>query len=204
MDEDLNMRSSRLFVATTISVIAAALLSILAGLAIGIDAAAAKDFPPFGDHGDRQTTATCPAKQFLVGARVRAGDWMDEIALICAPYTSDGVTGTRSTTAPFGGNGGAAPVDKTCAANEIIVGVGLLMTPDNRQVRMLRFNCASLKTPTTHSLDVGNTTHGAPSNIRQDCPPDEAIVGMKINYGLHVNAIGVMCSHRPQVAPQGH
>ena len=39
------------------------------------------------------------------------------------------------------------------------------MTPGNRQVRMLRFNCVS--------------------TIRQDRPADEAIVGMKINYGLH-------------------
>ncbi len=75
------------------------------------------------------------------------------------------------------------------------------MTPGNRQVGMLRFNCVSLKTPTNHDLDARNTAHGVPSTIRQDCPADEAIVGMKINYGLHVNAIGVMCGHRPQLTP---
>jgi len=66
---------------------------------------------------------------------------------------------------------------------------------------MLLFNCAAMKTPTHHDLAVGNTTHEAPSKIRQDCPADQAIVGMRINYGLHVNAIGVMCGVKPQLAP---
>lgn len=190
------MRSTRMLIAAAVSITAAALLGALAGLTIGVGAAAAKDFNPFGDRGDHQVTDKCPANQFLVGTRVRVGDWMDQMAIICAPVR-DGTTGARTTGQPHGGTGGAAPVDKTCAPNEIIVGVGLLMTPGNRQVRMLRFNCASMKTPTHHDLDVGNTTHGAPSNIRQDCPADEAIVGAKINYGLHVNAIGVMCGRKP-------
>lgn len=179
-------------------IIAACVFATLVAIGGG---AVAKDFDPFGDRGDHQGSDKCPAKQFLVGARVRVGDWMDQIAIICAPLNSEGITGTRTTGQPRGGTSGAAPVDKTCAPNEIIVGVGLLMTPENRQVRMLRFNCASMRAPTRHDLDVGNTTHGAPSNIRQDCPADQAIVGIKINYGLHVNAIGVMCGVKPQLAP---
>lgn len=196
------MRSSRVSIAAAGSISAAAGLCVLAGLAFGVGTAAAKDFPPFGDRGDHQTTASCAAKQFLVGTRVRVGDWMDEIALICAPIdSSQNKTGPMTAGNPFGGNGGAAPQNHECAPNEIIVGVGILMTPDNRQVRVLNFNCASLKTPTNHELPVGNTSHGAVAKIRQDCPAGEAIVGMKINYGLHVNAIGVMCGAKPTLAP---
>jgi hypothetical protein len=29
--------------------------------------------------------------------------------------------------------------------------------------------------------------------VRQDCPNDEAVTGMHIHYGKHVNAIGLIC-----------
>jgi hypothetical protein len=43
-----------------------------------------------------------------------------------------------------------------------------------------------------HDIDLGNTTHGAPT-VRQDCPNDEAVTGMHIHYGKYVNAIGLIC-----------
>jgi hypothetical protein len=175
---------------------------------VAMDAAAAKNFDAFGGRGDAHADVKCPDHQFLVGLTVKVGDWVDQMSITCAPLDSNGATGPHSPGkdqkggTAFGGTGGGQPKETTCAPDEVIMGVGLLMTPQNRQVRLFRFNCASMKKPTRHDLDIGNTTHGAPSNQRQDCPADEAVTGIKINYGHHVNAIGLMCGRRPEQLPQ--
>jgi hypothetical protein len=83
-----------------------------------------------------------------------------------------------------------------------MTGVAFLFTPDNKQVRLLSFHCVSLKVAGyAHDLFIGNTKHGGPSNIRQDCMPGEAINGLKVNYGKHVNAVGISCAAIPIQAP---
>jgi hypothetical protein len=181
--------------------IGAAMLSLLA-CCFAPDGVIAKEFPPFGDRGDAQAADHCKPGTFLVGLRVRSGDWIDQIQMICAPLDNHGSTAGERNQGPVrGGNGGGAPVETTCGPHEIIMGVGLAMTPGNRQVRMFRFNCASFaKGGGRHDIDLGNTTHGGPT-VRQDCPNDEAVTGMQIHYGKHVNAIGLICGHRPQQLP---
>jgi hypothetical protein len=178
--------------------IAAMSVSLLACL-LASDGVAAKEFPPFGDRGDIQAKEYCKTGTFLIGLRVRSGLWVDQIQMICAPFDNHGSTaGERYLSPVRGGDGGGPPAETTCGAGEIIMGVGLLMTPGNRQVRMFRFNCASFQGHGRHDIDLGNTTHGAPT-VRQDCPNDEAVTGMHIHYGKHVNAIGLICGHRPQM-----
>lgn len=167
--------------------------------------ALAKVFPPIGDHGDVQLKQPnlCPARNFLIGLRVRVGDWMDQLTMICGQVDSNGNVMRSSASQPaFGGNGGAAPVDVTCDANEIMNGVAFLFTPENRQVRLLSFNCVSMKTAGAHhDLNIGNKTHGPPTKTRQDCPPSEAINGLMVNYGAHVNGVGIACAEKPELAP---
>jgi hypothetical protein len=167
--------------------------------------ALAKVFPPIGDHGDVQLKQPdlCPAKSFLIGLRVRVGDWMDQLTIICGQLDSSGnVTGHWVSPHAFGGNGGAAPVDVTCGANEIMNGVAFLFTPENRQVRLLSFHCVPMKPGgAVNDLIIGNKTHGGPSNTRQDCPPSEAINGLMVNYGAHVNGVGIACAEKPDMAP---
>jgi hypothetical protein len=67
--------------------IAAVIMSLLTSL-IAIDGAAAKEFPPFGDRGDAQATDRCKPGTFLIGLKVRSGDWVDQIEMICAPRPS--------------------------------------------------------------------------------------------------------------------
>ena len=180
--------------------IAVAIVSLL-GLLIATDGVAAKDFPPFGGRGDIQSKEYCKTGTFLIGLKVRSGLWVDQIQMICAPLDSNGSTSGERYLGPVrGGEGGGGPVETTCGPGEIIVGVGLAMTPENRQVRMFRFNCASMRIAGHHDIDLGNTTHGAPT-VRQDCPHDQAVIGMQIHFGKHVNAIGLMCGHRPQQLP---
>jgi hypothetical protein len=191
--------------------IAAAILGLQVAFAI-TGAAGAKDFDAFGGSGDRQNADRCPAGQFLNGLTIRSGLWVDQAAIVCVPMANDGSTGAVWHGPGRGGNGGGPPQQITCAPNEIIVGVGLQMTP-NRQVRALRFNCAMTKKPGRHDITLGNPlsdrpncrpsprSHCNPPDVRQDCPADQAVIGVKINSGAHVNAIGLMCGHRPQVLP---
>jgi hypothetical protein len=166
--------------------------------------ALAKIFPPIGDHGDVQLKQPdlCPTKNFLIGLRVRVGDWMDQLALICGQLDSNGSVTGHAVGQPRGGVGGAAPVDMTCGANEIMTGVAFLFTPENRQVRLLSFHCVPMKAGSAaNDLIIGNKTHGPPTQTRQDCPPDEAINGLMVNYGQHVNAVGIACAEKPYMAP---
>jgi hypothetical protein len=170
--------------------------------------ALAEIFNLIGDHGDHQAAQPDFCKDnhdnhsFLIGLRVRVGDWMDELAIICGDLDSSGNVTGRWVGPARGGSGGAAPVDVTCGPNEIMNGVAFLFTPDNRQVRLLSFNCISMKTAGAHhDLSIGNTSHGPPTRTRQDCRPDEAINGLKVNWGLHVNAVGIACASKPYMAP---
>lgn len=186
--------------------IAAAILCLQVAFAI-TGAAGAKDFDAVGGSGDRQNPDRCPAGQFLTGMTVKSGLWIDQVAIACVPLAGDGSTGAVWRGPSRGGNGGGPPQLTTCAPNEIIVGVGMQMTP-NRQVRSLRFNCAMTKTSGRHDIVVGNPparrpncrpsprSHCPPPDYRQDCPANEAVVGVKINSGAHVNAIGLMCGPR--------
>jgi Cysteine-rich secretory protein family len=169
--------------------------------------AAAKEFPPIGGSGDVSSRVVCPTGQFLVGLSARSGSWVDRVSLTCASLDHNGTTGPHSPgkdekgATEFGGTGGAGPKETTCAANEIVIGMGLLMTAGNRQVRLFELNCASMKAPTRHNIDIGNNAPVFPS-IRQDCPHDEAITGMVIRHGKHVNAIGTICGRKPDLSPQ--
>src|SRR5579871_1821187 len=146
-------------------VIVVALLVLLCGWPQ--QGALAKVFPPIGDHGDVQLKQPdlCPAHNFLIGLRVRVGDWMDQLTIICGALDSNGnVTGKWVSPHAFGGNGGAAPTDVTCNANEIMNGVAFLFTP-GREVRLLSFHCISMKPggAAPHDLIIGNKLHGQPS-----------------------------------------
>jgi hypothetical protein len=185
-----------------VQAITTAAIVFLLVFCIAVGGIAAKEFPPFGDRGDIQAKEYCKTGTFLIGLRVRSGLWVDQIQMICAPLDNHGSTaGERYLSPVRGGDGGGGPIETTCGPAEIIMGVGLRMTPGNKQVRMFRFNCASFaKGGGRHDIDLGNTTHGSP-NVRQDCPNDEAVTGMRIHYGKHVNAIGLICGHRPQMLP---
>jgi hypothetical protein len=166
-------------------------------------ARAEKVFPPIGDTGDvqEQQPDLCPAKNYLIGLSVRVGDWMDQLAIICGQLETDGVVTGHYVGPARGGMGGAAPVEVKCNANEIMTGVAFLFTPHNRQVRLLSFHCVSTQRNLVHDLAIGNQTHGPPSTTRQDCPEGEIINGLKVNYGEHVNAVGIACATTPRMVP---
>jgi hypothetical protein len=115
---------------------------------------AATEFPAFGGTGDASFRDMCPPGEYLVGLRARSGSWVDQMSITCAVLKSDGTTGALSNGPTRGGNGGApSPGPGKCQPNDIITGAGLLMTAQNKQVRLFIFNCQS----TTSPLDTIST-----------------------------------------------
>lgn len=156
-------------------------------------------FPPFGGVGDHDVTDNCPSGQILVGLSLRSGAWVDQIALTCAPVDpATGATGLAKDVLPARGGTGGGPSSGTCLPGFVIHGVGLMMTGGERQIRSFVFECVSTTSTARHSLDLGNSSPYFPS-IFEMCPTGEAVVGARIRYGKHVNAIGLVCDTFDQI-----
>lgn len=153
---------------------------------------AGKEFPPEGSNSGTPFREECPPGQFMVGARYRSGNWMDQIAIICAPVDATGMTGPQWNGPPIGGNGGS-PNAKSCPPGSIIDFAGILPHSGNRFVHMMDMSCIS--TTSTSRFPLMNV--GAPSSvfpeIYQQCPTGEAVIGIKGSAGLFVDAIGMIC-----------
>jgi hypothetical protein len=161
-------------------------------------ALASTQFPPFGGQGDHDVTDRCASGEYLVGLEIRSGSWVDKMALVCAPVDPNtGATGASTTLQGRGGEGGGVGGGK-CLTGFIIRGVGLNMTAGNRQVREFLFECTSTTGSARHSLSLGNAPPVFPS-ILQMCPAGEAVVGIRIRFGRHVNAVGLTCDTFKQI-----
>jgi len=180
--------------------VAAALLAVLAGLVM-IEGVAAKDYPPVGASGNDSKRDKCKPGQYLVGVKVKSGAWVDQMYIICSTVRDGATFGTDYGT-PRGGTGGGPPIETYCAPDEIIRGMGLIMTAGNRQVQMFQFNCVNMKTSQRHNLDAGAKSTVFPS-INQPCPAGEAAVGIEVRFGQHVNAAGLLCDKEPAVNVAG-
>lgn len=121
------------------------------------------------------------------------------MALTCAPVDlSNGSTGlAKDVLPPRGGNGGG-PSSGTCLSGFIIHGVAFFMTAQNRQLRFFMFNCVSTTSSDRHNLDLGPPVTAFP-DLQQNCPAGEAVVGIRIRHGRHVNAIGLVCDTFDQI-----
>jgi hypothetical protein len=181
------------------AILALCLFASVGFLAQSRPATALTTFPPHGGAGDADVTDKCPAGEFLVGASIRSGAWLDQMALTCAPVdSSTGATGLAKDVLPARGGMGVAPSGGQCLPGFIIHGVGLIMTPGDRQVRLMIFECVSTTSADRHNLDLGSNVPFFP-NIIQMCPSGEAVTGIRIRFGRHVNAIGLVCETFEQI-----
>jgi hypothetical protein len=162
--------------------------------------AAATEFPPCCSSFGNDFRDTCPPGEFLVGVNGRSGDWIDQISITCAPVSGSGTTGTQDNGPRRGGNGGG-PYTKSCFPDETITGTSLMMTDDQKHVRLLIFNCKSTTTTSRHNLDVGNNSPFFPG-IWQMCPIGEAVIGIQGRSDAYVNAIGMICGAIPGPTPK--
>jgi uncharacterized protein YkwD len=178
---------------------ALSLLTLLSLLISSGPGRALTTFPPHGGSGDADVTDKCPTGQFLVGLSIRSGSWVDQMALTCAGVDPNtGATGLPKDVLPPRGGTGGGPSAKTCLPGFIIHGVALLMTAQDRQVRLFIFNCVSTTSTARHNLDLGNNAPIFP-NVQQNCPAGEAVTGIRIRFGRHVNAVGLVCETFAQV-----
>jgi hypothetical protein len=77
-----------------------AILLILAAAALS-DGAGAQTHAALGAKGDHQILDQClGAGPYLVGFKVKSGDWLNQIAIICAPVDGAGHTGAQPPTTP--------------------------------------------------------------------------------------------------------
>jgi hypothetical protein len=84
-----------------------AILLILAAAALS-DGAGAQTHAAIGAKGDHQILDQCPgAGSYLVGFKVKSGDRLNQIAIICSPVDGAGHTGAQWVGTPRGGTGGS-------------------------------------------------------------------------------------------------
>jgi hypothetical protein len=178
--------------------VAAAIVPALACL-LATNGVAAKDFPPVGGGG-AFFRDVCPGNLFLVGLIVKAGSWVDQMSIVCAPLEWTGRDRTTpNTTDPFqhgpirGGEGGFAQAPGVCEQGQIINHMGFSLTGGNKNVLFFHFGCRSTTNNQTGTFELGPKSPVFPS-INQDCPNGEAARGIQGRADQYVNAVGLICS----------
>ncbi len=158
-------------------------------------------FPAVGGPGDSQVVDRCPAGMWVIGLKGRGGLWIDQIGLICQRLSADrsAAVGPRWHGPARGANGGA-PQQYMCPANAVVDSVWMTMTPNNRQVKVLHAYCRSLKGGGWNGefhFNAGPAGMGGNTSPKgqgvQNCAEGEEASGFAINFGVHVNAMGLAC-----------
>ena len=135
----------------------------------------------------------------------RGGSWVDQVQQACShawffPGKPDYLSWSvrDDDRGPTRGGGGGGPIEAPCS--DLIVGLQIYMTPDNRQVKYIDVTCLLLGVNTTSTVrfnKVPDPTHvntGGNRPSYQGCPGGEAGVGLRGRYGQDVNAISLICA----------
>ena len=150
-------------------------------------------FPAVGSHGDATFRDQCAAGQFLVGFRVRAGSWVDQVAIVCAPQAANLKFGPVGYGPPRGGNGGAAPTDFTCNPDGVVTSLLPTFTDGYRQVMTIQSWCSTIAPDFVTRIKAPGEGGIYGSQPEEVCPVGQVGVGLLGNYGKHVNAVGLIC-----------
>jgi hypothetical protein len=186
------------------SCLAALAVAFLAALAPLSSQAGATEFPADGYRGAAQRAALCADGSYLVGFKGRAGAWIDQIQPLCAPMLEGGRVGNRKRLAAYGGKGGDTTFERYCPKDEIINATQVELLTVERTVFQVRFSCFSVRTGRVNPefFAARPDKNGFHRGYRL-CPSGELAAGMKINYGRHVNGLGLICKEVvvPAAAP---
>jgi hypothetical protein len=160
-------------------------------------------FPAAGDRGDASFNDRCPAHQYLIGLAGRAGTYIDQVQIICAPVLANGTHGTKYL-GPLHGGGGGTPLEFSCTGDSVVSGVELAMTKNHGHVAWTVLNCVSMQSG-SESKVVFSTNSYVPNfeaYVDQVCQAGELANGFSGNYGRDVNALGLDCADRSELAGQ--
>ena len=187
-------------------------------LALGIallcpDITLATDLPIYGGLGGQEFRADCPTGSYLVGLSGRTGEWVDNIAPICAPWlVAKQVFGPPSVGPSHGASIGGQkhPADCGVQAGNIHVVQSWkidILRSDNHYVKHIMAHCLSLSPSASSRVFHFGTKDPYDQNIsfgpfgtkppEQACPAKEAAVGIRGRAGQFVDAIGLICGPLP-------
>ena len=162
-------------------------------------------FPGGGSSGDASIREECPDNQYLVGFEGRAGSWIDQIVIICAPVGADGKVAKAAYQSPPRGGMTGGTVRVECSRGSAIKSMNFYYTSGRRQVSGFNYTCdpgrsggtfdggdsrnrPSSGFPIAPSSDLGSTY-----DREQRCADDEVGTGLSISYGRHVNSLALIC-----------
>lgn len=191
-------------------------LILLLGLAfLWPQPAVATDATAWGGAGGDPFRDECPKGSYLVGLKGRAGEWVDRIAPVCAPWLRGSQTfGAPSVGRFHGASRGGVERQTICwgfGINNRAVQSWDIATlrSSNRLVKYIKAYCTSLGPPAS----TAKWTFGGP--IPDDrtipdmtgafgitppdlsCPAGEVAVGIHGRAGLFVDELGLICGPPP-------
>ncbi|MGH6616420.1 hypothetical protein [Sphingomonas sp.] len=156
---------------------------------------------PYGARGDNGLDVRCYGDRYVVGVIGASGTNVDRLQLQCARLGADGMALPADTTSVSVGGNGGAPATVTCSAKAYARSIMVTLNQAKKQVRELRAGCGNAAGEGA-GFAIGGPDEGQsliPGNNYiwyRDwaCPATMAVTGLKVRYGQHVNAIGVICT----------
>lgn len=160
-------------------------------------------FPAVGDRGDASFNDRCPAHQYLLGLAGRAGTYIDQVQIICAPVVANGTHGSKYL-GPLRGGSGGTPLESSCAGDSVVNGVELAMTKNDGHVAWVVLTCVSMQSGNQNRIVFGTNNYipNFEAYTDQLCQAAELANGFNGNFGRDVNALGLDCAERSDLAAQ--
>jgi len=194
---------------------------LAAGLSTLTLQASAQDYrsDPIGGPGGGNFSLRCAAGDYLVGFRVRAGDWVDAIAPLCANWDVGRQAFLPPGVGPMQGGAGGSIDEIACNQTSALTAMLIEIVPTgHRNVAMLLPYCTSvvnLEDTNPGVLNYFGTTLadrsaredglGTSFYVRHDlsgrlqCHDGDFAVGIYGASGAYVDRIGLICAPRPVV-----
>lgn len=168
---------------------------LAASLAVTVLSGAAAAEQKYGMSGAPHAgpfSFTCPAGNYLVGIAGRAGDKLDHVAPLCAPW-ANGALGNQTVGMPFGESLDGTPTSAICTNATAVSAL-------ESNIPFVSLTCVGVLPP--HKPDGAKHEFGSNSpggqNQKSVCPPDQLAVGIKGHAGQYVSAIDLICGPAPQ------
>ena len=176
-------------------------VAVLAGLSTA-PVSARGQVGGIGGRGDASAVAQCPAGQELRGFRARTGAWFDQIQILCAGRNGSGRYNDPPVPPPgpdgrkFGGTGGADQ-EHYCPSDYRLDQFYVWDTEDQRRVQYVKIYCE--REGKSFGYEIGKPDPTARGGWGAHCQHYEVLVGITVNYGKDVNALGYVCDTQPPI-----
>jgi hypothetical protein len=161
----------------------------------------------------------CGVNDYVNSIIIHGGGWIDSVTVNCAAYSKNSheLLPGRNSLPPRGGPGGALAAN-ACPAHTYVSGLRYGFTRDGNQPKFLdfvEFTCSPIPAAgqaagpqVTRCLDSGGgcwVRHPDPGPyngfglaFESRCAPDEAVSGLVGRSGSYVDALGAVCTARPE------